>query len=140
MTRVFFVRHAEPDKRVEDDRTRPLTERGMESTAFVTEVLKDKGIDAAFCSPYRRSLDTIKAFTDYAGLTIRTDERFRERDVGMPGQGLRQYPERWKATEWKEEWGECTTEVRKRNMEVLMEVLDECKDHNILLVEGSKLS
>ena len=29
MTRIYFVRHAEPDKTVEDDRTRPFSKKGL---------------------------------------------------------------------------------------------------------------
>ncbi len=39
MTRVFFVRHAKPDMTVKDDRNRPLTESGIASTSFVSDVL-----------------------------------------------------------------------------------------------------
>lgn len=52
MTKVFFVRHAEPVHSHSDDRTRPLTEEGMKDTALVVQTLKDKGIEAFFCSPY----------------------------------------------------------------------------------------
>lgn len=124
MTRVFFVRHAEPDKTVKDDRNRPLTDKGMGSTSYVTDILKDKGIDIAVSSPYKRSLDTIKAFTDSLGIHIKTDERFRERVGGMPGQGLKKNPERWNSINWKEEWGENIADVKKRNVEALMDVLD----------------
>lgn len=133
MTRVFFVRHAEPDQTVKDDRNRPLSERGTASTSFVTDILRDKGIDIAFSSPYKRSLDTIKPFTDHAGIQITTDERFRERGGGKPGQGLRNNPERWKAGEWKEDWGESIAEVQKRNVEALMDVLDRFEGHNIVI-------
>jgi 2,3-bisphosphoglycerate-dependent phosphoglycerate mutase len=64
MTRIYFVRHAQPDKSVKDDRTRPLTQKGLTDSALVIDILKDKGIDVAICSPYKRSLDTIKGFTE----------------------------------------------------------------------------
>ena len=62
MIRIYFVRHAEPDKTISDDRQRPLTSRGMSDTSYVHQILKDKGIDVAICSPYKRSLDTIRDF------------------------------------------------------------------------------
>ena len=133
MTRVFFVRHAEPDITVKDDRNRSLTERGSASTSFVSDILRDKGIDVAVSSPYKRSLDTIKPFADSVGIQIRIEERFRERGGGMPGQGLRKNPERWKAEVWKEEWGESIADVRKRNVEALMDVLKEYEGHNIVI-------
>jgi 2,3-bisphosphoglycerate-dependent phosphoglycerate mutase len=133
MTRIYFVRHAEPDKNIKDDRNRPLTERGIASTSFVTDILRDKGIDVALSSPYKRSIDTIKPFTETINIPIKVDERFRERSGGDKGQGLRKHPERWKSEKWKEEWGESVTEVRKRNVEALMDVLDEYEGHNIVI-------
>lgn len=42
MTRVYFVRHAQPEHDWEEDRTRPLTEEGKKDSAIVLEFLKDK--------------------------------------------------------------------------------------------------
>lgn len=42
MTRIYFVRHAQPDKSVKDDRTRPLTQKGLTDSALVIDILKDK--------------------------------------------------------------------------------------------------
>ena len=141
MTRVYFVRHAEPDKMVKDDRNRPLTKSGIASTALVTDILKDKAIDIAISSPYKRSFDTIKPFADFMGLQIRVDERFRERGGGMPGQGLRKNPERWKSEDWKKEWGESIADVKKRNVEALLDVLDKYEGHNIVVgTHGTALS
>ncbi len=86
MTRIYFVRHAQPDKSVKDDRNRPLTEKGLNDAALVYDILKDKEIDIAICSPYKRSLDTIKVFTESQSLEIHTDERFRERESSVQGQ------------------------------------------------------
>jgi len=37
MTRVYFVRHAQPEHEWEEDRTRPLTEEGKKDSAIVLE-------------------------------------------------------------------------------------------------------
>ena len=60
MTRVYFVRHAQPEHAHADDRTRPLTAEGTADAELVWQVLRDKGIDAFYCSPYKRSIDTIQ--------------------------------------------------------------------------------
>ena len=133
MTKIYFVRHAEPDKTVTDDRNRPLTAKGHEDTKFVYEILKNKGIDVAISSPYKRSFDTIKRLADALEISIKTDERFREREAGAKGQGLRKHPERWKKIEWKNDWGESIQNVKKRNIEALMDVLDKYDGHNIVL-------
>ena len=70
MTRVYFVRHAQPEHDWEEDRTRPLTEEGKKDSAIVLEFLKDKKIDAFYCSPYKRSMDTTTECSENDGLTI----------------------------------------------------------------------
>ena len=81
MTKVYFVRHAQPEHNWEEDRTRPLTEEGKKDSAIVLEFLKDKKIDAFYCSPYKRSMDTIAETADFFTKEIITDERLRERDL-----------------------------------------------------------
>jgi len=75
MTRVYFVRHAQSDCRSGSDRERGLTPEGLEDRRVVLDFLRDKPVDAFYCSPYRRSLDTIQEAADHFGLAIRTDER-----------------------------------------------------------------
>lgn len=55
MTEVFFVRHAQPDFSVRDDRTKPLIKDGIRDSEAVTRILSDKGIDFIVSSPYKRS-------------------------------------------------------------------------------------
>ena len=83
MTRVYFVRHAQPEHEWEEDRTRPLTEEGKKDSAIVLEFLKDKKIDAFYCSPYKRSMDTIAEAADFFTKEIITDERLREREKDL---------------------------------------------------------
>ena len=85
MTRVYFVSHAQPEHDWEEDRTRPLTEEGKKDSAIVLEFLKDKKIDAFYCSPYKRSMDTITEAADFFTKEIITDERLREREKGLDG-------------------------------------------------------
>lgn len=42
MTKIFFVRHAQPVHSHEDDRTRPLTKEGLADSRLVLETLGDK--------------------------------------------------------------------------------------------------
>ena len=65
MTRVYFVRHAQPEHDWEEERTRPLTEEGKKDSAIVLEFLKDKKIDAFYCSPYKRSIMQLRRQQDF---------------------------------------------------------------------------
>lgn len=123
MTRVFFVRHAQPLHEHSDDRTRPLTEEGVKDSSIVIETLKDKEIDAFYCSPYKRSMETIKQTAEYYNLDILTDERLREREKGANGNNHGMFPKRWEDHEFHEEGGESIGMVQRRNIEALKEIL-----------------
>lgn len=79
MTKVFFVRHAEPNYDNHDDRSRELSPRGMEDRKKVTPFLADKNIDIVISSPFKRAVDTVQDFADKNGLPVEIVEDFRER-------------------------------------------------------------
>ena len=70
MTTIYFVRHCKPDSNWQDDRTRPLTQEGVEDSFEVARILKDKKIDLFISSPYKRSFDSIKSAADSLPLTL----------------------------------------------------------------------
>ena len=119
-TNIIFVRHAQ-SQYGEDDRIRPLTEAGLQSREVVVETLKGLQIDGFLSSPYKRSVDTIRPAADFFGMTIETDERFRERKVGTWDDGWLE--KRWADFSCAEEGGECLASVQSRNVEALKEVL-----------------
>lgn len=128
MTKIYFVRHAQPVHSHADDRTRPLTDEGMKDTQLVLDALKDIHIDAFYCSPYKRSLDTIASTAEYFGMPITTDERLRERRSGNNGNGgtgvsfKDMINKRWSDKQWHEEGGESISMVQKRNVEAVKKI------------------
>ena len=81
MTKVYFVRHAEPNYNNHNDDLRELSSKGMEDRKLVTEFLADKHIDVVLSSPYKRAIDTVKDFADSYGIEINIIYDFRERKV-----------------------------------------------------------
>lgn len=146
LTHVYFVRHAQPVHSHEDDRTRPLTEEGKQDTALVTQVLADKQIDCFYCSPYLRSLDTIRPAAAQYDLPILQDERLRERQAGKQGNAnLRDADSplrrRWLDFSWHEPGGESIGQVQQRNLAALREILLENPGKNIAIgTHGTALS
>lgn len=141
MTRVYFVRHAQPEHAHEDDRARPLTEEGANDAKVVLETLKDKGIDVFYCSPYKRSVDTILETANYYGMSIRTDERLREREKGANGNNHGMFRKRWEDHDYHEEGGESIGMVQRRNIEALTKILKENEGKNIVVgTHGTALS
>ena len=141
MTKVFWVRHAQPDFGHVDDNTRPLTEEGKKDAKNVVETLKDKEIDVFYCSTYKRSVDTIQETADYYKMDIHKDVRFREREKGPEGNNHGMFRKRWADHDYHEEGGESISMVQKRNIEALKEVLEKHEGKNIVIgTHGTALS
>lgn len=141
MTKIYFVRHAQPEHAWEDDRTRPLTGEGKKDSAIVFEFLKDKHIDAFYSSPYKRSMDTIADSVDFFGKDIITDEDLREREKGENGNNQGMFRKRWDDHNYHEEGGESIAMVQKRNMRALTEILRDNIDKEVVVgTHGTALS
>ena len=141
MVNVYFVRHAQPVHEHKDNRTRPLSEEGMADRQVVLDFLKDKEIDAFYCSPYKRSIDTIAEAAKFFKKEIITDERFRERKAGEELNWSEMLQRRWDDFDFHEDGGESLRMVQERNMEALFEVLDENDNKSIVIgTHGTALS
>ena len=141
MTKVYFVRHAQPEHEGEEDRTRPLTEEGKKDSVMVLNFFKNKKIDTFYCSPYKRSLDTIADTASYFEKEIITDERLREREKGLGGNNHGMFKKRWDNHDYHEENGESIAMVQKRNIEALNEILATNLNKEIVIgTHGTALS
>ena len=126
MTTIYFIRHNEPDRSVEDDLLQPLTARGREKITEVTVYLEDKGITAVYSSDCRRTLETISGFAEYSGLPIYTDVRLREGILGCPSEENRIHTERqWHDHEYRLPAGESLQQVKNRMRACVEEILRE---------------
>lgn len=141
MTRVYFIRHAQSDWRSGSDRERGLTAEAMEDRRVVLDFLRDKPVDAFYCSPYRRSLDTIREAADFFGLPIQTDERLREREAAPGGNNRELFRKRWADFDWHEPSGESLRSVQERNIAALTEILEQNRDRTLVIgTHGTALS
>lgn len=142
MTTVYFVRHAEPNRNNRDDLSRELTAKGWADRVRVAAFLEDKGISRAFSSPYKRSVDTIGAFTEKHGLRIGTDMGLRERAVGDWLEDFDSFAQRqWSDFSFKIENGESLAEVQERNIAALERILESCQGETVVVgTHGTALS
>ena len=118
MTKVFFVRHAEPNYNNHNDYLRELTPRGMADRKLVTTFLSDKQIDVVISSPFRRALDTVSDFAENNDLPIEINDAFRERKVDSCWiENFSEFTKRqWSDFSYKLSDGECLKEVQDRNI------------------------
>lgn len=143
MTRIYFVRHAEPNYNNHDDLTRELSEKGLRDRKLVTAFLKDKNIQVALSSPFKRAIDTIKEFADVNNLSIETIEDFRERKIDNGWiEDFNSFAKRqWADFDYKLSGGECLREVQERNIAALKQVLELHSGKNIVVgSHGTALS
>lgn len=142
MTKVFFVRHAQPIHTWEDDRTRPLTNEGLRDSQKVTEKLKEARINCFYSSPYKRSIDTILESSAFYAMPITTDERLRERQRGTDKRSdFEMFRNRWADFSFCEEGGECLKSVQSRNISALTDILTNEAGKNIVIgTHGTALS
>lgn len=141
MTKVYFVRHAQPEHAWEDDRTRPLTEEGKRDASVVLDFLKEKEIDSFYSSPYKRSIDTIAEAALFFEKEIFTDERLREREKGSDGNNHGMFQKRWNDHNYHEQGGESIAMVQERNVAALKELLLDNDGKKIVIgTHGTALS
>lgn len=143
MTRVFFVRHAQPNYANHNDLLRELSPKGLEDRKRVTHFLEDKQIQLVLSSPYKRAVDTVKDFADRFGFEIQTVEDFRERKVGGDWiEDFNTFAERqWRDFSYKLPDGESLGEVQRRSIAALNRVLEQHSGKNLVIgSHGTALS
>ncbi len=143
MTKIYFIRHCEPNFNNHHDLTRELSEKGMADTRLVTEYLWDKNICAVLSSNYKRAVDTVKPFADSIGLPVITEPDFRERQVD--GEWIEDFnsfaKNQWADFDFKLSGGESLREVQERNIRALKAVLTDYEGKNVAIgSHGTALS
>lgn len=141
MTTIYFVRHAQSDADWTENRTRPLTAQGCQDTELVTDFFRDKTIDCFYSSPFQRSIDTISgaaalfssARQEHGYGNIIIDERLRERESLPKSNSVENIRKRWADFDFHEEGGESLGMVQARNVDALMDILDENRDKTLVI-------
>lgn len=143
MTKVYFIRHAEPNYNNHNDALRELSPKGTKDRKLVTEFLKDKQIDVVLSSPYKRAVDTVRDFADSEGMEINLIHDFRERkvDSGWIEDFTSFAKMQWEDFTYKLSDGECLQEVQTRNVSALQQALKKYAGKNIAVgSHGTALS
>ena len=143
MTDVYFVRHAESDGRVHDDRSRPRTGKGMRARSLVSDDLESRGGSVIVSSPYRRAYDTVAEFACRKGLRITCIDALRERRIadGWIDDFAAYSKRQWSDFAFKLPTGESLGEVQARNIEVLRRLLASYPGETIVIgTHGTALS
>lgn len=87
MTTVYLIRHSEkmqPPRNMWEsfDRIQPLSVRGEEKAKALLEMECLRNADIAYCSPFARTMSTLRYLMEADGFSVSMDERLRELDFG----------------------------------------------------------
>jgi len=147
MTKLYIVRHGETEwnraGKLQGWKDAPLTEKGKKQAEALSERLEGIDFDAVYSSPLGRTLKTAEIALDGMDLSVSTDERLKEINMG-----------RWEGTEadkikqmfpelYKDFWerphlyepedGESFHEVQDRALSFLEETKEKHADQKILI-------
>lgn len=143
MTKVYFIRHAEPNYENHNDMLRELSSKGIKDRELVTDFLIDKQIHVILSSPYKRAIDTVRDLAEKKGINIIIVEDFKERrvDSGWIEDFNSFCKKQWEDFSYKLSDGECLEEVQNRNIMALNNLLEAYKDKNVVVgSHGTALS
>ena len=147
-TRLYLIRHGATPLTAEDkfsgSENVHLSDEGRDQVIHLAERLKDDQIDAIYCSPLDRTLETATIIAKPHSLTPNTNADLREISHGR-WEGLsrkdveEKYPEEYTAWEadpftFAPEGGESGISVLARALPVIREIVVNHTDKNILVV------
>ena len=147
MTQIILARHGETEWNLaEVFRGRidvKLNETGMKQAELLAEHLSDLKIDAVYSSPLKRALKTAEMIAGYHKLDVEVTAGLTDFDYGE-WQGLPHQEVKDKYKELYAEWiknphrvkmpaGESLTEVRKRAVAVVDNVIAKCEGTVVLV-------
>lgn len=142
MTELYFIRHAQSDFRVKDEKSRPLTEKGLEDSKKIPLLFEEININRIYSSPYLRSITTLKFLAEQKNLDIIIRENLKERKIGSWVENFKEYSiKQWENFDYKSENGESLAETQKRNIDELGTILKENRNQTVVIgTHGTALS
>jgi broad specificity phosphatase PhoE len=147
-TRLLLVRHGATTLSAEDRFAGatdiPLSDEGRSQAAALAERLRDDPIDAIYCSPMRRTLETASIIAEPHRLTPVSRPALREIDHGhWEGLTRHEVESRFKDeyARWEEDpfstapsGGECGVDVMARALPVVRAIVEAHHDQQVIVV------
>lgn len=138
-THIYMVRHAESVHIHGEERSRGLTEKGLEYAKCIADVFADIQVDAVVSSPYRRAIQTVQYVAEQKELPIHEYENLRERSI--IGQ---EYEEKWEVIlqaieksfddkDYSLHGGETTNQAQERSIPVLERLLEQYSGKHVII-------
>lgn len=145
---IYLVRHGQTDDNKNHiiQGNKPINATGRKQVKVTALELKDKIFDICFCSPLKRTRQTLKIIKKYhKDMPITFDDRLVERDygnlVGVCYDDIENYtPTRWNANYTLDESVESPEQLYDRVAGFYDEILPKYKGKNILIIAHSGIA
>jgi 2,3-bisphosphoglycerate-dependent phosphoglycerate mutase len=131
-TCIYFVRHAHSVYSPEELK-RPLSEKGKRDAWRVTDLLKNRDIEAVCSSPYKRAIETVEGIASIHNLEIDMYEDMKERTLsGEPVEDFSQAIGKvWSEPHFSFPGGESNLDAQKRGVRSFLDMLNKYEGKNV---------
>jgi len=149
----YCVRHGQSrfnaEGRIQGQSDSGLSDLGQRQSLAVAEVLRAEAIDALYCSPLQRAMETAQPIAAALGLPIQTDRRLMEINAGVLQNQLRaelerRYPEvmaRWQSgdPDYRFPGGESRRDLMRRGGEAFAAIREAGHRGVVVVAHGGLL-
>lgn len=134
ITNLYFVRHAHSIY-TPDELNRPLSERGLNDTNHVTELLINENIDIVCSSPYQRAIQTVRGIAEYNKLNIEIIDDLKERTLSSSSVDDFDSAIAKVWSDWEYSWdgGESNNTAQQRGVNSILHLLEKNAGNNIAI-------
>lgn len=133
-----MIRHAKSPFVFGQERTRGLSEEGERDAIKITELMKQKKVDAIISSPYTRAVQTIEGIATANNIEIKIYEDLRERQLKgaykLPNEEIQQALKKsYEDIDFYLSGGESIRDVQNRALPVIKDLLNEYEGKKIII-------
>ena len=137
LTTIYFIRHAQFDFSVKEDRIRPLTNKGKEDSNKLKSIFSNIIVDSIISSPYMRTVQTMTPLSEMKNIQLELYENLKERKSNVWFERIEEFQEfakrQWSDFSHSVDQGESLSEVQKRNVNELLNILNNKPGKTILI-------
>lgn len=135
MTRIYFIRHAEPNYNNHRESERELTLKGIRDAINISNLFANIHVDHIFSSPAKRTQDTLQYLAQSKNKPILICDQFRERKITNSWiENFDDYAKRqWMDFDYKLPLGESLRETQYRNIVAIEHLLDNHPNETIVI-------
>ncbi len=138
MKTIYFVRHAEPDRTVEDEVKRPLSLKGQKQSEELSEYFVNKRLKYIYCSPYVRTRQTANYISNKNNIPIVEVNALHERVISkewIPTLNFTEYSyKQWKDRSYKISTGESLNEAFNRFKDAVEKIISSTDENDTVVI------